>query len=184
MKNYTYVIFYKPYGVLCQFTGEKNDRTLAEFGLPKNIYAVGRLDKDSEGLLLLTDDGVLNQKIANPKADKTKTYWVQVEKIPSQQSLDQMRSGLQIQNYQTKPCEVRLISEPTLPPRDPPIRFRKTVPTCWLEIKLKEGKNRQVRRMTAKIGHPTLRLIRQGIGQLDLSELSPGEWKKIDKPKI
>lgn len=179
-----YVAFYKPYGVLSQFTGEKGDRTLADFNLPKEIYAAGRLDKDSEGLLLLTDDGPFIKRLLEPKNEKEKTYWVQVENIPTPDRLKELESGVVIQGYKTLPCKAKLITEPNLPPRDPPIRERKNIPTAWIEIKLIEGKNRQVRRMTAAIGHPTLRLIRYAIGKLSLKELKPSEWIEVSKTEI
>ena len=179
-----YIAFYKPFNVLSQFTGEMNDRTLAEFGMPKEVYAAGRLDKDSEGLLLLTNDGPFIKKLLEPQNEKEKTYWVQVENIPSEESLSKMRQGLSIQNYKTLPCQVRIMSEPDVPDRDPPIRQRQSIPTCWLEVKLIEGKNRQVRRMTAAIGHPTLRLIRFGIGKLTLRDLKPGQWCEVAKQSI
>lgn len=179
-----YIAFYKPYGVLTQFTGEEGDRTLADFNLPKNVYAAGRLDKDSEGLLILTDDGVFNQKLTNPKSEKMKTYCVQVENIPSEESLSQMRKGLKIKDYTTKPCQVKMIEDPGLEERVPPIRERKSIPTCWLEIRISEGKNRQVRRMTAKIGHPTLRLVRVAMGKLTLQGLKQGEWREVQKSEI
>lgn len=184
MKKYKYIAFYKPFGVLTQFRGEANDRTLADYNLPKEVYPAGRLDKDSEGLLILTDDGVFNQRLTNPKSNKTKTYWVQVENIPTEDSLKQMRKGLNIKDYVTKPCEVKLIKEPNIPARTPPIRYRKNIPTTWLEIIISEGKNRQVRRMTAKIGHPTLRLIRVSMGKLKLHGLEPGEWKEVKNTDI
>jgi 23S rRNA pseudouridine2457 synthase len=140
-----YIVFHKPYGVLSQFTPEDGARTLAEFNLPKDVYAAGRLDKDSEGLLLLTDDGPLIERLLNPKNDKQKTYWVLVERVPSEDSLQKMRSGLKIEDYTTKPAEVLLLDpQPEVPPRDPPVRFRKTVQDVWIEIKISEGKNRQV----------------------------------------
>lgn len=179
-----YVLFHKPYGVLSQFTPEDGARSLAEFNLPKELYPAGRLDKDSEGLLLLTNDGPLIHRLLEPKYDKEKIYWVQVERIPTTESLQTLARGVKIQDYQTLPCETRLIEDPHFPPRDPPIRVRLTVPDCWLEIKLKEGKNRQVRKMTAAIGHPTLRLVRVAIGHLRLENLAPGEWREIEKPKL
>lgn len=182
--NFKYVAFYKPYGVLCQFSGEENDKTLADFNLPKEIYAAGRLDKDSEGLLILTNDGVFNQRLTNPKFEKEKTYWVQVEKVPDEKKLEILSKGVIIKNYKTLPCHVRVIEEPQVPDRDPPIRFRKNVPTCWLEITIREGKNRQVRRMTAAIGHPTLRLIRYQMGNINLKNLNPGEWVEVNKKDI
>ncbi len=184
MNEFKYIAFYKPYGVLTQFTGEEGDKTLADYSLPKDVYAAGRLDKDSEGLLLLTNDGIFNQKLTNPKSQKEKTYLVQVENIPSEQSLEKLRKGVQIKDYQTRPCKVRIMGDLDIPPRDPPIRERKNIPTSWLEIKISEGKNRQVRRMTAKIGHPTLRLIRVAIGKLTLENLTPGEWKEVHRRDI
>lgn len=185
MKKYKYIAFHKPYGVLTQFTGEPGDKTLSDFNLPKEVYAAGRLDKDSEGLLLLTDDGIFNQKITNPKSHKEKTYLVQVERVPSLESLNKLREGgIKIQDYYTKPAKVQILADYEREPRDPPIRERKNVPTCWLELSIVEGKNRQVRRMTASINHPTLRLIRKKIGKLSLGELKPGEWKYVEKKDI
>lgn len=176
---FRYVIFHKPYGVLSQFTPEDGARTLSEFNLPELIYPAGRLDKDSEGLLLLTNDGPLISKLLEPKNEKVKTYWVQVERIPSPEALATLKRGVVIQDYKTKPCEVKIIDTPDVPPRDPPIRVRLTVPDCWLEIKIIEGKNRQVRRMTAAIGHPTLRLIRASIGKIQLGDLPQGQWREV-----
>lgn len=184
MKNNKYIAFYKPYGVLCQFTTDDDTPTLADFGLPKEVYPAGRLDKDSEGLLFLTDDGVFNQKVANPKSNKEKTYWVQVEKIPTQPDLNKLMRGVRIKDYTTKPCSAQIIDPPSIPDRVPPIRERKTVPTSWLEIKVSEGKNRQVRRMTAAIGYPTLRLIRVAIGKLQIKGLNPGDWKEVTKEEV
>lgn len=179
-----YVAFYKPYGVLSQFTGEENDRTLAEFNLPKDVYAAGRLDKDSEGLLLLTDDGPFIKRLLEPKNEKEKTYYVQVENIPTPEKLKELERGVLIQGYKTLPCKVKIIPEPNLAPRDPPIRERKSIPTAWLEIKLIEGKNRQVRRMTAAIGHPTLRLVRYAIGKLNLAQLELGQWREVSRDQV
>ena len=182
--KHKYIAFFKPYGVLCQFTGEPEDKTLSDFGLPKEVYAAGRLDKDSEGLLILTDDGAFNQKLTNPKSQKEKTYLVQVEKVPSEDSLKSLRLGVTIKGgYRTLPCKARII-QPTIADRVPPIRERKTVPTSWLEIKVIEGKNRQVRSMTASIGHPTLRLIRTSIGLYQITNLNPGEWLEVEKGEI
>ena len=181
---FLYIAFHKPYGVLSQFTPEDGARSLAEFGLPPDIYPAGRLDKDSEGLLLLTNDGPLISRLLEPKHDKQKIYWVQVERIPNDESLAKLKAGVKIQDYQTLPCEAELIQAPDLPPREPPIRVRQTVPDCWIEVKLKEGKNRQVRRMTAAIGHPTLRLIRIGIGKLRLGELNHGQWKEVTREDL
>lgn len=180
-----YIIFNKPYGVLSQFTPEDGSRSLAEFKLPAGVYAAGRLDKDSEGLLLLTNDGPMIEYLLNPKSEKPKTYWVLVERVPTEEELAQMRKGLKIEDYLTKPCSVEILDpQPDVAPRDPPVRLRKTVRDVWLEITIIEGKNRQVRKMTAAIGHPTLRLIRKKIGALELDDLPPGEWKEITKEKI
>lgn len=179
MNTFKYIAFYKPYGVLCQFTGEDGDKTLSDFNLPSQVYAAGRLDKDSEGLLILTNDGIFNQKLTDPKSNKEKTYLVQVDKIPSEESLNKMRAGLELNGYKTKPCRVKIVDAPDIQDRVPPVRFRKNIPTSWLEIKLTEGKNRQVRKMTAHIGHPTLRLLRVGIGKLELSGIQEGEYKEV-----
>jgi 23S rRNA pseudouridine2457 synthase len=180
-----YILFHKPYGVLSQFTPEDGARSLSEFDLPKNVYPAGRLDKDSEGLLLLTDDGPLIEKLLNPKNQKPKTYWVLVERLPSEENLKKMREGLIIENYKTKSCEVRILEpRPNPPQRDPPVRSRKTVQDVWIEIIIIEGKNRQVRKMTAAIGHPTLRLIRMKIANLSLNGLKLGEWREIDRSEI
>lgn len=180
-----YILFHKPYNVLSQFTPEDGARSLAEFNLPKDIYPAGRLDKDSEGLLLLTDDGPLIEKLLNPKNEKKKTYWVLVERVPTETELAEMRKGLLIEDYKTKPCDVKILDpQPTIEPRDPPVRIRKTVVDIWIEVKIIEGKNRQVRKMTAKIGHPTLRLIRKQIGNLQLGSLAPGEWRELTQEEI
>ncbi len=169
---------------MSQFTPEEGARSLAEFGFPPGIYPAGRLDKDSEGLLLLTNDGPLIQKILEPRFDKEKTYHVQIERIPTEESLSKMRAGLVIQDYKTLPCSVALIDDPAYGPRNPPIRERKTVADCWIEMKIKEGKNRQVRKMTAAIGHPCLRLIRVAIGKLRLDGLAVGEFREISREDV
>lgn len=180
-----YILFHKPYGVLSQFTPEDGARSLADFGLPKEVYPAGRLDKDSEGLLLLTDDGPLIERLLNPKNEKPKTYWALVERVPTEEELEKMKKGLFIEDYKTKPCEVRIIDpQPEVPPRDPPVRIRKTVQDIWLEIKIVEGKNRQVRKMTAAIGHPTLRLIRKKILNLELGAIPEGHWREISRSDI
>lgn len=180
-----YIIFNKPFLVLSQFTSEENVRNLSEFNLPKEVYAAGRLDKDSEGLLLLTNDGPLISQLLEPKEKTWKTYLVQVENIPSQEKLKELEQGVLIQGKKTLPCQTKLMDEGfDLPPRVPPIRERKNIPTAWLEIKIREGRNRQVRRMTAAIGHPTLRLIRIQIGKIQLGELAEGEWREISKQEI
>jgi len=177
----TLVFFNKPYGVLSQFTPDGKWRALAEFIPVKGVYAVGRLDADSEGLLILTDDGKLQAKIADPKHKLEKTYWVQVEGIPDEAALDRLRAGIALADFTAQPAKVRRVDEPAnLWTRDPPIRHRAAIPTAWLEIRIAEGKNRQVRRMTAAIGYPTLRLIRAAIGAATLDGLAPGAWRRIE----
>lgn len=178
----SHIAFYKPYGVVCQFTGD--DSNLSQFNFPKGFYAAGRLDKDSEGLLILTNDGVFNQRLTHPKFEKQKTYLVQVERIPSSEALENLRQGVIIKGgYKTSPAQVKLV-DVAIPPRNPPIRERKTVPTCWLELTITEGKNRQVRSMTAAIGHPTLRLIRSQVGKYHVKNLEPGQWKYVKESDI
>lgn len=175
------VVFNKPYGVLSQFTPEGRWRALAEFIPLKGVYVAGRLDADSEGLLLLTDDGKLQARIAEPKHKLEKTYWAQVEGLPDEAALERLRAGIALAGYVTQPAKVRRIDAPAgLWPRDPPIRYRAAIPTAWLEIRISEGKNRQVRKMTAAIGHPTLRLVRAAIGRIDLQGLAPGEWRQFE----
>lgn len=173
--------FNKPYGVLSQFTPDGSPhRTLAEFGFPRGVYPVGRLDADSEGLLLLSDEPGLNTRLLDPKKGHCRTYWVQVERIPAPEALAQLSAGMTVQDYKTRPCKAWLLDpRPEVPPRNPPIRVRKNVPDCWIAMELSEGKNRQVRRMTAAIGHPTLRLLRAAIGDLELGELPPGAWREL-----
>lgn len=175
------VIFNKPYGVLSQFTPEGKWRALAEFITVKGVYVAGRLDADSEGLLLLTDDGRLQARIADPKHKLEKTYWAQVEGIPDEAALDRLRAGVQLSDFKALPAKVRRIDEPAgLWERNPPIRYRAAIPTSWLEIRIAEGKNRQVRRMGAAIGYPVLRLVRAAIGTVTLDGLSPGEWREVE----
>lgn len=200
------IAFNKPFGVLSQFTVEHpGQRTLAEFGFPKNVYPIGRLDADSEGLLLLSDEPELNQRLLHPRHAHEREYWAQVERVPTAEALKRLERGVVVQGRKTLPCRAWLLEpqpevgrvtprapsscsspgahgvpRPTLiPPRNPPIRFRKNVPTAWIGLELIEGKNRQVRRMTAAIGHPTLRLIRMRIGGLRLGNLAVGEWKEL-----
>lgn len=176
----TIVLFNKPWGVLSQFTPEGKWRALDTFIPVRNVYVAGRLDADSEGLLILTEDGSLQAKIADPKHKLEKTYWVQVEGVPDEGALDRLRHGIRFSDFTAQPAKVRLIDEPAgLWPRDPPIRYRAAIPTAWLEIRICEGKNRQVRRMTAAIGYPTLRLIRAAVGPFTLDGLALGEWRKI-----
>ncbi len=177
--------FNKPYGVLSQFTADGSpNRTLAEFGFPKGVYPIGRLDADSEGLLLLSDEADLNQRLLNPVHQHKREYWVQVERIPSAEALRELAEGIRVQGRRTIQCRSWLLDpQPTMPPRQPPIRFRKTVPDCWIGLELIEGKNRQVRRMTAAVGHPTLRLIRVRIGRFQLGDLASGSWRELSKPE-
>jgi 23S rRNA pseudouridine2457 synthase len=180
--------FHKPYGVLSQFSPDGSlNRTLAEFGFPKGVYPLGRLDADSEGLLLLSDEAGLNTRLLDPKFGHTRCYWAQVERIPTGEVLETLAAGISIQDQKTKlktktrSCRAWLLDpQPDIPPRDPPIRLRKSVPDCWVALELTEGKNRQVRRMTAAIGHPTLRLIRVTIGNFALGELASGAWRECN----
>ena len=208
------IAFNKPYGVLSQFTRDGSpNRALAEFGFPKNVYAIGRLDADSEGLLLLSDEAQWNEKLLHPRHAHEREYWAQVEKIPTRAALDQLQRGRVIQGHKTLPCRAWLLepqpqvvaaprqsaadnpsedntalcrdaATPKIPPRDPPIRFRKSVPDCWIGLELIEGKNRQVRRMTAAIGHPTLRLLRVRMGNFWLGDLPPGQWRTVPAAAI
>ncbi len=175
------VLFNKPYGVLSQFTAEGRWRGLAEFIPVKGVYVAGRLDADSEGLLALTDDGRLQARIADPRHKLVKTYWAQVEGVPDEAALDRLRAGITLSDFTAQPARVRSIAEPAwLWPRDPPIRYRAAIPTAWLEIRISEGKNRQVRRMTAAIGYPTLRLIRAAVGSATLGGLAPGKFWQVE----
>jgi len=175
------IAFNKPYGVLSRFTPDGSpNRTLAEFGFPRDVYPLGRLDADSEGLLLLSDEARLNQALLHPRHAHQREYWAQVERIPAPQALLKLAEGLAIQEHRTLPCRAWILEpQPEVPPREPPIRSRKSVPTCWIGLELVEGKNRQVRRMTAAIGHPTLRLIRVRIGGFRLHDLPPGTWRTL-----
>ena len=176
------IAFNKPYGVLCQFTDRSDPPrpTLAGFGLPADVYPAGRLDFDSEGLLLLTDDGRLAHRLTDPRHKLPKTYWVQVEGDPTDAQLQALRVGVPLKDGPTRPADVRAIDVPALWPRDPPVRFRKSVPDAWLELKITEGRNRQVRRMTAAVGLPTLRLVRVAVAGVALEGLTPGAWRLTD----
>jgi 23S rRNA pseudouridine2457 synthase len=196
------IVFHKPFGVISQFTGDgSKNRTLAGFGFPKSVYPIGRLDADSEGLLILGDEPEWNERLLHPRRTHEREYWAQVERFPTSEELRKLGRGVSVQGRKTLPCRAWILepqpeevgasrrdarngrlgepSLPEIPPRDPPIRYRKTVPTCWIGLELVEGKNRQVRRMTAAIGHPTLRLIRVRIGRLELGTLAAGEWKVL-----
>lgn len=175
------IAFNKPYGVLCQFTDRSTPPrpTLAGFGLPPQVYAAGRLDHDSEGLLLLTDDGTLAHRLTDPRHKQPKTYRVQVEGDPTEEQVAMLARGVVLNDGPTRPAQARRIETPSLWPRDPPVRFRKTVPDAWLEITISEGRNRQVRRMTAAVGLPTLRLVRVAIGPYRLGDLPPGHWRDL-----
>ncbi len=176
------ILFNKPFNVLTQFTGGTPEETLSGYIKVPGVYAAGRLDKDSEGLLLLTDDGALQAQIASPRFKMPKTYLVQVEGLPSDEALASLRSGVSLNDGPTRPAKVERIDPPELWPRTPPVRFRKSVPDQWLSLTITEGRNRQVRRMTAAVGHPTLRLVRWKIGDWTLDGLAPGEWRFAESP--
>ncbi|MFA7430201.1 MAG: pseudouridine synthase [Rhodospirillaceae bacterium] len=184
------IAFHKPFDVLSQFTAEEDgQRTLAEFGLPAGVYPVGRLDRDSEGLLLLSNDGPFIKRVLEPRHGHPRTYLAQVERVPDADALAALRAGVDIRIggkvHRTLPCTAELFDgEPDLPPRDPPIRYRAAIPTAWLRLVLTEGKNRQVRRMTAAVGFPTLRLVRVSIGHLELGDLPPGGWRDVTRKDV
>jgi len=178
--------FYKPYDVLSQFTREvESQRTLADYGFAPGVYGIGRLDRDSEGLLLLSDEAVWTDRLLNPKRGHSRTYWAQVDGAVEMEAVKALREGVRLKEYRARPCGVRVLNavepEGVLPERVPPVRYRASIPTTWMELTLTEGKNRQVRRMTAAVGHPTLRLVRVAIGGLGLRELglAPGEWRRL-----
>lgn len=174
------IAFNKPFGVVCKFSPETGKPTLADFIKLPDVYPAGRLDTDSEGLLLLTDDGALQARIAEPRHKLAKVYWAQVEGAPTDAALATLQNGVELPDFTTQPAGARLINEPAgLWPRDPPIRFRAKIPTTWVELTLREGKNRQVRRMTARVGFPTLRLVRASIGDVNVEDLAPGTWREI-----
>jgi 23S rRNA pseudouridine2457 synthase len=179
------IAFNKPFGVICKFRPEPGRATLADYINVPGVYPAGRLDTDSEGLLLLTDDGVLQARIANPRHKLAKIYWAQVEGNPTEAALTALRNGVDLGDFETQPAGARIIDEPAnLWPRDPPIRYRARIPTTWLELTLREGKNRQVRRMTARVGFPTLRLVRAAIGLVGVATLAPGAWREIDPTSL
>jgi 23S rRNA pseudouridine2457 synthase len=185
--RHRYLAFYKPYNVLTQFTDPDGTgwKTLKEYIAVPGVYPVGRLDRDSEGLLLVTNDGALAHRLTDPKYAHPRTYWVQVEGTVTEEALAKLRRGVVIQGVKTRPAQARgLEGEPALPPREPPVRFRKSIPTAWIELTLTEGRNRQVRRMTAAVGLPTLRLVRAAIGELRLGELTPGEWRELESAEV
>ncbi len=187
--SYRYLLFHKPYNVLCQFTDDSPPSSprllLKDFITVPDVYPVGRLDQDSEGLMLLTNDGGLQHRLSDPRFAHPRTYWVQVESIPDAAALDRLRQGVTIQNYRTRPAIATLLPTiPDLPPRDPPVRYRKAIPTAWIEITLTEGRNRQVRRMTAAVGFPTLRLVRVQIGDLSLNGLTAGAWRDLTAAEL
>ncbi len=177
------ILLNKPFQVLCQFSPEGDKQTLKDFVPVHKVYPAGRLDYDSEGLVVLTDAGYLQHLISDPKHKMNKTYWAQVEQIPDEQALQQLSQGVTLKDGLTKPAEAKLISEPAIWPRNPPIRERKNIPTAWIELTISEGRNRQVRRMTAAVGFPTLRLIRQSVGPWSLQHLQVGEWIEVPCPK-
>jgi 23S rRNA pseudouridine2457 synthase len=181
-----YLLFHKPFNVLSQFSQDDSGKaTLKDFIAVPEVYPVGRLDYDSEGLMLLTSDGPLQHRLSHPKFEHPRTYWVQVEHEPTLGDLEPIgNGGLSIQNYRTKPAQIEIIPPPNLPDRHPPIRQRQNIPTAWLALTLTEGRNRQVRRMTAALGFPTLRLVRVQIGSLTLDDLAPGQWRDLTEPEL
>ncbi|MGF1876266.1 pseudouridine synthase [Photobacterium frigidiphilum] len=176
------ILFNKPFNVLTQFSGEPGDKTLADYISIKDIYPAGRLDKDSEGLLVLTNDGILQARLTQPQSKQPKTYWVQVEGSPSDDDLEQLRKGVTLKDGLTLPADIERMEQPVIWDRTPPIRERKNIPTTWLALTLREGRNRQVRRMTAHIGFPTLRLIRYKMADWTVDDLAPGEWREVTLP--
>jgi 23S rRNA pseudouridine2457 synthase len=183
--RHRYILFNKPYDVVCQFSGDDERPTLARFVPVPDVYPAGRLDHDSEGLVLLTSDGQFQQAITHPNNAHPRSYWAQVENIPDEKALRRLRDGVEIAGYRTRPAKARLLrNEPDLWPRNPPIRHRPSIPTAWIELTLIEGRNRQVRRMTAAVGFPTLRLVRVAIGSLELGKLAVGEWRDLTAAEL
>ncbi len=178
------ILFNKPYGVMPQFTDPSGRPTLADYIPLEGVYPAGRLDRDSEGLLVLTDDGTLQHRISHPRYKLPKTYWVQVEGVPDEDALGQLRAGVVLNDGKTAPAQARLIEEPRLWSRDPPIRYRAAIPTRWIELVISEGRNRQVRRMTAAVGYPTLRLVRRAVGSWTIDGLAPGQWRELDRSEF
>jgi pseudouridine synthase len=176
--------FWKPYNVLTKFTDAEGRPTLADYISEPGIYAAGRLDMDSEGLLLLTDSGRISTRLTDPSFAHPRTYWAQVERVPDSEALRKLEQGVKVQNYITRPAKARLIDPPDIPERPVPIRYRANIPTAWIELRLTEGRNRQVRRMTAAVGHPTLRLVRWAVGEITLAGLAPGEWQPLTEKEI
>lgn len=181
---FQYIAFNKPFGILSQFTSEGGHEGLKSFGFPECVYPAGRLDHDSEGLLLLTDDGRFIKKLLSPSFGHERVYYAQVEGDVTEEALAKLRKGVVIGGYKTKPCRAERIDDPLFPPREPPVRYRKSIPTSWISLTLTEGKNRQVRRMTAAVGFPTLRLVRVSIGRLALGDLASGSWKNVKRSDI
>ena len=177
------ILLNKPYGVMCQFSDSRGRPTLAELVPVPDVYPAGRLDADSEGLVVLTDDGELQHRITDPRHKLPKTYWVQVDGVPTREALESLRRGVRLKDGVTRPARARAIAEPALWPRDPPIRQRREIPTRWLEMTLREGRNRQIRRMTAEVGCPTLRLVRVSVGPFALKGLLPGQWREAPVPR-
>ncbi|MGP8308190.1 pseudouridine synthase [Vibrio sp. YIC-376] len=180
LKDRKVIIFNKPYDTLSQFTDGEGRKTLADYIPVKDVYSAGRLDRDSEGLMVLTNDGILQAKLTQPTSKSPKTYWVQVDGEPKEEDLDKLRKGVELKDGMTLPAKVEVMAAPEIWERTPPVRFRANIPTTWLAITIIEGRNRQVRRMTAHIGFPTLRLVRFSMGSIELSDLQPGEWKEIE----
>lgn len=178
------ILFNKPYGVISQFSEHAKHTSLAEFITEKNVYPAGRLDHDSEGLLILTDEGDIQHCLSHPKHKQEKTYWVQVDGSITNEAIEHLEKGVELKDGLTRPAKAKKIAEPALWPRNPPVRYRAEIPTSWCELIISEGKNRQVRRMTAAVGFPTLRLVRYSIGEFSIDSLAPGEWRKIETPPL